>query len=166
MYFALSQSQIIVMTPTAGMVLFAPKRADLARMLSVEVTRDCLSLRRNLVADDKKSNQKAPDAKKLTPDVDTMFAFNQRAFEIWANSMARLSQEMSQFMQTRLQQESEMWQKLAACRNPTDLVQAQSEFASKTGTDYAEVAQKLSRLTMDFASHLGSDALHPPTDTD
>ena len=118
------------------------------------------------MADNKKSNQTAQDAKKLIPDVDTMFAFNQRAFETWANGMSRLSQEMSQFMQTRLQQESEMWQKLAACRNPSDLVEAQSEFASKTGTDYAEVAQKLSRLMVDFASHLGTDAMHPPTDTD
>jgi len=116
--------------------------------------------------DDVKPILKAPDTMKRTPDVDTMFAFNRRAFETWANSMGRLSQEMSQFMQKRLQQDSEMWQKLAACRDPVALVQAQSEFAAKTGTDYADVAQKLSRLMTDFAGNSGFDMLHPPTNTD
>jgi hypothetical protein len=32
-------------------------------------------------------------------------------------------------------------------------MQCQSEFAAKTGTDYAQAAQKLSRLMLDFANN-------------
>lgn len=83
---------------------------------------------------------------------ETIFAFNRNAFETWANNMSKLSQEMAQFMQSRLKEEGAMWEKLAACRDPAELLQCQSEFAAKTGTDYAEAAQKLSRLMLDFAN--------------
>src|SRR5579875_3355590 len=79
------------------------------------------------------------------------FAFNRGAFESWARNMSKLSQEMAQLMQSRLKEESAMWEKLAACRDTADVVQCQSEFAAKTGSDYVEAAQKLSRLMLDFA---------------
>src|ERR1700751_3889983 len=82
---------------------------------------------------------------------DTIFTYNRNAFESWARSMSKLSQEMAQFMQSRLKEEAAMWEKLAACRDPSELMQCQGEFAAKTGTDYAEAAQKLSRLMLDFA---------------
>jgi len=118
------------------------------------------------MSDDVKTTLKPSTAKERSANVDPMFVMNRRAFESWAQSMSRLSQEMAQFMQTRLQEESAMWEKLAACRNPADLFACQSEFAAKTGTDYAEAAQKLSRLMLDFASSYGSGLLHTPTDTD
>ena len=113
-----------------------------------------------------KATVKAARPKKRSANFDRMFTINSNAFESWAHSMSRLSQEMAQFMQTRLQEESAMWDKLAACRDPADLFACQSEFAAKTGTDYAEAAQKLSRLMLDFASSHVSDLLHTPTDTD
>jgi len=90
------------------------------------------------------------------------FAFNRSAFESWARNMSKLSQEMAQFMQARLKEESLMWEKLAACHDPAEVVQCQSEFAAKTGTDYVEASQKLSRLMLDFAKSYGFDAAGKP----
>ncbi|HWE75156.1 MAG TPA: phasin family protein [Stellaceae bacterium] len=95
---------------------------------------------------------------------DTIFAFNRNAFEAWAHNMSKLSQEMAQFMQSRLKEEGAMWEKLAACRDPAELLQCQSEFAAKTGTDYAEAAQKLSRLMLDFANTSVKPSRAPETD--
>lgn len=93
------------------------------------------------------------------------FAFNRGAFEGWARNMSKLSQEMAQFMQSRLKEEAVMWEKLASCHDPAEVVQCQSEFAAKTGTDYVEAAQKLSRLMLDFAKTYGFDAnAKPETD--
>ena len=90
------------------------------------------------------------------------FAFNRGAFEGWARNMSKLSQEMAQFMQSRLKEEAAMWEKLAACHDPNDVVQCQSEFAAKTGTDYVEASQKLSRLMLDFAKSYSFDAAAKP----
>ena len=95
---------------------------------------------------------------------DTIFAFNRGAFESWARNMSKLSQEMAQFMQSRLKEEAAMWEKLAGCRDASDLLQCQSEFAAKTGTDYAEAAQKLSRLMLDFANNSVKPSRAPETD--
>lgn len=90
------------------------------------------------------------------------FAFNRGAFENWARNMSKLSQEVAQLMQARLKEESVMWDKLAACRDPSQVVQCQSEFAAKTGSDYVEAAQKLSRLMLDFAKSYSFDASDKP----
>ena len=37
---------------------------------------------------------------------DTIFAFNRNAFQSWAQNMSQLSQEMAQFMQSRLKEEA------------------------------------------------------------
>ena len=95
---------------------------------------------------------------------DTIFAFNRNAFEAWAHNMSKLSQEMAQFMQSRLKEEAAMWEKLAACHDASELLQCQSEFAAKTGTDYAEAAQKLSRLMLDFANASLKPSRAPETD--
>lgn len=116
--------------------------------------------------DEVKPTLKPTAAKERSANIDPLFVMNRRAFESWAHGMSQLSEEMAQFMQTRLREESAMWEKLATCRNPADLFACQSEFAAKTGRDYAEAAQKLSRLMLDFASSCGSGLLHAPTDTD
>jgi len=115
---------------------------------------------------DDKATRKPATVKERSADIDPMFIMNRRTFATWAQGMSKLSQEMAQFMQLRLQKEAAMWEKLAACRDPADIVQCQSEFASKIGTDYAEAAQKLSRLMLDFASSYASDLLRTPTETD
>ncbi len=108
---------------------------------------------------------KAGSSADTNASFDTIFAFNRNAFEAWARNMSKLSQEMAQFMQSRLKEEAAMWEKLAACRDARELLQCQSEFATKTGTDYAEAAQKLSRLMLDFASNsLDPNKRAPETD--
>jgi len=109
---------------------------------------------------DKPKNSSA----EATAPFDTIFAFNRNAFEAWAHNMSKLSQEMAQFMQSRLKEEAAMWEKLAACHDPAELLQCQSEFAAKTGTDYAEAAQKLSRLMLDFANTSLKPTRAPETD--
>jgi hypothetical protein len=95
---------------------------------------------------------------------DSIFTYNRNAFESWARNMSKLSQEMAQFMQSRLKEEAAMWEKLAACHDASELMQCQSEFATKTGTDYAEAAQKLSRLMLDFANASLKPNRAPETD--
>lgn len=97
---------------------------------------------------------------------DTFFAFNRGAFENWARNMSKLSQEMAQFMESRLKDEAAMWDKLAGCRDASDVLQCQSEFASKTGSDYVAAAQKLSRLMLDFAKGYSVDPTDRPRETD
>lgn len=116
--------------------------------------------------DDVKATHSAGTDKEERGESAPMFGMNRRAFESWANSMAKLSNEMAQFMLTRLREEAGMWEKLAACRNAADVIECQSQFVAKTGRDYAESAQKLSRLMLDFASSCHADPLHTPTDTD
>ena len=84
------------------------------------------------------------------------------AFEGWARNMSKLSQEIAHFMQSRLKEEAAMWEKLAACHDPSEVVQCQSEFAAKTGTDYVEASQKLSRLMLDFAKSYNFDPTAKP----
>jgi len=112
-------------------------------------------------ADKPKNTFNAADA---GPPFDTIFAFNRNAFESWARNMSKLSQEMAQFMQSRLKEEAAMWEKLAACRDASELLQCQSEFAAKTGSDYTEAAQKLSRLMLDFANNSLKPSRAPETD--
>jgi hypothetical protein len=97
---------------------------------------------------------------------DTIFAFNRNAFESWARNMSKLSQEMAEFMQSRLKEEAAMWEKLAACHDAAEMMQCQSEFAARTGTDYAAAAQKLSRLMLDFANTYSLDPTTRAPETD
>lgn len=115
---------------------------------------------------DDKSAPKPAMAKQRGPNINSMFVMNPNAFKTWAHGMSKLSEEMAKFMQMRLQEEAAMWEKLASCRDPVDLIECQSQFAAKTGTDYTEAAQKLSHLMLEFANNYGSDLLRSPTDTD
>jgi hypothetical protein len=116
--------------------------------------------------DDKRKPAPATAAEPSGVPFDTIFAFNRNAFESWARNMSKLSQEMAQFMQSRLKEVAAMCEKLAACHDAADIVQCQSEFASKTGRDYAEAAQKLSRLMLDFANSGSLDPTNRPPETD
>jgi hypothetical protein len=112
---------------------------------------------------EKRKTASAPEA---GAPFDTFFAFNRGAFENWARNMSKLSQEMAQFMQSRLKEEAAMWEKLAACHDAAEVIQCQSEFAAKTGTDYAEAAQKLSRLMLDFAGSYSRERAARTPETD
>lgn len=111
-------------------------------------------------------DDKATTATEPNPAFDAIFSFNRNAFGNWARNMAKLSHEMAQFMQARLNEEAAMWEKLAACRDAAEIMQCQSEFAARTGTDYAAASQKLSRLMLDFAKSYSLDTADQPRETD
>ncbi len=90
------------------------------------------------------------------------YAVNQRAFECWARGMARLSHDMAQFVQSRLLEDSVMWEKLATCRDLADAVDCESRFLAKAGVDYGEATQKFSRLMFEIASSCGTGLRHAP----
>lgn len=85
-----------------------------------------------------------------------IYAVNHRAFECWARGMAKLSHDMAQFMQSRLLEESTMWEKLATCHDFTDAFDCHSRFVVKAGLDYSETAQRLSRLAYEIANNYGA----------
>ncbi len=90
---------------------------------------------------------------------------NRRAFECWARGMSALSHDLAQFLQSRLLEDSTMWEKLATCRDPADAFACQSKFAAQAGADYAEAAQKFSRLMLDIAGSCGTGLRHFPART-
>jgi len=115
--------------------------------------------------DDVKTAAKAAKNEKFGLDADPADAMR-RGFESWARGMSKFSHDFAQFMQARLLEESTMWEKLATCRDPADALELQTKFATKASTDYAEAAQKFSRLMLDIASSYGADLRREPRDTD
>ena len=77
---------------------------------------------------------------------------NQKTFECWTRAVATVTEEMSQFLQTRVQEGLGMWSKLATCKDMGQVLECQYEFAQKAATDYLDEARKLSQLTMTLAS--------------
>jgi len=111
--------------------------------------------------DDPKMAPKAATwPKEWSANFEPMFAMNRSAFEVWANGMASLTHEMAQFMQSRLLEDSMMWETLATCRDPADAGECHRRFAAKASTDYTEAAQKFSRLMLDIANSYGSGLRH------
>lgn len=95
-----------------------------------------------------------------------MTEMSRRAFECWARGMSALSHELAQFMQSRLLEDSTLWEKLATCREPADAFACQGKFAARAGADYAEAAQKFSRLMLDIAASCGTGLRRFPARAD
>jgi phasin family protein len=80
-----------------------------------------------------------------------MLEGNQHAMARWLQAVFALSQEITQFTQTRLQEDMAAWSTLAACRNPEEAMECQRRFAAKATEQYAEEIGKLSQMTMSMA---------------
>ena len=93
-------------------------------------------------------------------------AMNRRALECCAHGMAKLSHDMAQFMQSRLLEDSVMWEKLATCRDVTDAVDCETRFIAKASADYSEAAHKFSRLLFEVASNCNTGLRHAPKATE
>ncbi len=115
---------------------------------------------------DEKTTPEAATLKAWSTNFWPMFEMNRRAFECWARGMSMLSHDMAQFMQSRLLEDSTMWEKLATCRDPVDAFECQGKFAAKASADYTEAAQKFSRLMSEIASNCSSGLRHFPIRTD
>ena len=103
----------------------------------------------------------APAARKRKPTpmpeagYGPFFEANQRAFEQWFHGMAELSQELAQFAQQRLQQDSQVWMRLAECRTADELFACQQRFAEDAVKQYFVEATKLSQLIAGMAGGWG-----------
>jgi len=104
----------------------------------------------------------AAGTKAWSTGFEPMYAMNHRAFECWARGMAKLSHDMAQFMQSRLLEDSVMWEKLATCRDVTDAVDCESRFVAKASADYSEATQKFSQMLLEIASSCGTGLRHAP----
>jgi hypothetical protein len=82
----------------------------------------------------------------------TLFESNQHAFARWLSGMFALSQEITQFTQSRLQEDMAVWSTLATCSNPEQAVDCQRRFAAKMADQYSDEIAKLSRMMMSIAA--------------
>lgn len=73
---------------------------------------------------------------------------NQRAYTRMLDGMFKISQEIAQFTQNRLQEDLAAWATLAACRDPREAMDTQRRFAEKAAQQYADEINKLSRMMM------------------
>lgn len=119
--------------------------------------------------DDLKTAQESksgPSPAQWGPTFGSMSAMNQRAFECWAHGMSRLFHEMAQFMQSRLLEDSEMWEMLAACRDPAAALECQRQFTVKASADYAEASQKFAGMILEIGQTCSTGLRHAPPETD
>lgn len=75
-----------------------------------------------------------------------LMAGSQRAFTHWFEAMVALSQEMTEFTQTRMREDMTAWSALAACRDPGEALECQKRFAATASKQYADEFAALSRL--------------------
>jgi len=85
-------------------------------------------------------------------DPSSILAMNQKALECWTRAISALTEEMGHFVQARLQEDMGTWTKLTSCKDPTQAIECQRQYAEKAATDYFDEANKLSRLTMSLAN--------------
>ena len=96
--------------------------------------------------------RKAAAANGGAPNYGFLFEANQRAFARWFQGMSALSQEITQFTQSRLQEDMAAWSTLASCKSPEDAFECQRRFAEKATSQYSEEITKLSRLMAGLAA--------------
>jgi Phasin protein len=89
-----------------------------------------------------------PAADPRAPLYTTLFEGNQHAFARWLAGMFALSQEITQFTQTQLQESMAVWSTLAICSGPEQALDCQRRFAAKMADQYSEEITKLSRMMM------------------
>jgi len=77
---------------------------------------------------------------------------NERAVAYWARSLSALTQEMTQFVEARLQEDTGAWFGLASCRNLTDIVECQRRYAEKATADYLDEYRKLSQIVLNLTN--------------
>lgn len=107
---------------------------------------------------------KAPEEPKANSangwDPHSIFEINQQAFQSWARGMSALTEHMGQFMQARWREDIGTWNKLTACRDPSQWLECQREYVEKSASDYLTESGKLACLALDLASD-GFSALRP-----
>jgi Phasin protein len=73
---------------------------------------------------------------------------NRYAFAHWVQDAMALSQEISRFIQERLQEDVAASVALTTCRSATDVMGCQRRFATKAAEQYSVEINKLSQMMM------------------
>lgn len=97
------------------------------------------------------------------PGYGLLLAVNQQAFARWCHGITVLSDEVTQFIQTRLQDDVATWSALASCKTPEEAFECQQRFAEKVMARYSEEITKLSQLMLRLATD-GLDSFHRVSD--
>lgn len=105
---------------------------------------------------DTSSSKTKPQADGLAPfaDFSPWFDTYKQAAESWSQTIGNyfksnmeLGQELSSFVQSRLQADAEAMKDLFTCRNPTDFAKVQQAFLSKATDAYTNEAGKIAART-------------------
>jgi hypothetical protein len=106
----------------------------------------------------------SPAARGSAPGYGFGLEWNQLGFARWFHGITTLSDEVTQFIQRRLQDEMAGWSALASCRTPEEAFECQRRFAEKATAQYAEEVARLSQMMMRLATEgLGLFRHLPPT---
>ncbi|MGO8919072.1 MAG: phasin family protein [Stellaceae bacterium] len=76
---------------------------------------------------------------------------SQQAYARWFQTMFALSQEITRFAQSRLQEDMAAWAKLASCHNPAEAMECQRRYSATAATQYGEEIGKLSQMMTGMA---------------
>jgi len=91
-----------------------------------------------------------------------MMEGNQHVVARWMRTLFALTQEITQFTQSRLQEDAAAWSALAACRSPGEAMECQRHFAAKASEQYYEEMTKLSQMMMQAAGEGFASLQHRP----
>lgn len=100
----------------------------------------------------KKSTATVAPSRPYGLDPQMIFGLSQQALERWVHGVSAVTEEMTQFVQGRVQEDMGVWMRLAACRDPNEVLECQRHFMEKATHDYFQEAGKLSRLAMSIAT--------------
>jgi hypothetical protein len=75
-----------------------------------------------------------------------LFDGNQRAFARWLEDASSLSQEITHFVQARLQEDITASFELVTCRSPHDALECQRQFVEKAADQYSDEIGKLFKI--------------------
>ncbi len=98
----------------------------------------------------------APDMSPVVGLTTAMMVANPAVTKAWTDIM----KESARFVSERLQEDMEAQKKLLQCKTPADLVQFQSEFVLKAMQQYADEAQRITKIMTDAGEDIAKDARH------
>ncbi len=75
-----------------------------------------------------------------------------QALSSWACGMIGFIDEVGKFARARLHENMNSWTQISNCRDMTEALRHQQQYVIKAAADYFDVADRLSRLSMDIAN--------------
>ena len=81
-----------------------------------------------------------------------LFALNRSAFDCWMRGVSAYTQEMSEFLASRLTNDFTALTTLSSCKTAEQAYECQRQFIENATQAYIEEANKLSHLTISIAN--------------